>query len=210
MRYRFIAFDVDGTLLDTAQADMMGLQEVFRSQLRIDLPVDALRSVLGVPSHDGLRMLGVPEADIDRLSHMWMLRMKAHFDTARVFPGMRASLDRLREMGARLGIVTSKNAVEYAQDMPPFDIEDCFCVIVTSSDTRLHKPNPEPLLECMRRAGVRPQDTLYIGDSRYDRDCARDAGVDFALAVWGSFEPDMEGARWRPRRPEDLLEIVRT
>ena len=46
-----------------------------------------------------------------------------------------------------------------------------------------------------------------MGDSVYDRDCAIAAGVDFALATWGSVQPEMENVTWRLHAPEDLLDI---
>ena len=42
------------------------------------------------------------------------------------------------------------------------------------------------------------------------QDCARAAGVDFALATWGSAHPDMEGVTWRLGKPEDILDILET
>lgn len=209
MRYRYIAFDIDGTLLDSSAADLAGLEETLRTQMGLALPTEALVGALGIPSRDILEKFGVPPEKIEPLSRMWADRMYAHFDRVRVFPGIEQALERLCEAGARVGVVTSKNGEEYARDMSPFGLEKYFCTVVTASDTRLHKPNPEPLLEYMRRIGARREQTLYIGDSVYDRDCARGAGVDFALAVWGSFSPDMEGAKWYPRQPEALLEIAR-
>ena len=65
-------------------------------------------------------------------------------------------------------------------------------------------------MKFLERAGVRPSEALYVGDSVYDRDCARAAGVDFALAVWGSARPEMENVTWRLNAPEDLLAIFDT
>lgn len=204
MKYTFIAFDIDGTLLDTAAADLTGLREVLLWEMGLDLPIEALTGALGVPSRDILRQYGVSGRDLDRLAGLWMRRMHAHFDTARVFPGIEAALQRLRARGLRLGIVTSKDRAEYAQDFSPFALEAYFDAVVTASDTAAHKPRPEPLLKILELAQVGAREALYVGDSAYDRDCARAAGVDFALAQWGSAQPEMEGATWRLSCPEDI------
>ena len=125
----------------------------------------------------------------------------------RIFPGVEKALDGLRARGASLGIVTSKRPESYARDFVPFALDGYFDLRITCADTLLHKPHPEPLLKFLERAGVGPSEALYVGDSVYDRDCARAAGVDFALAVWGSARPEMENVTWRLNAPEDLLAI---
>ena len=118
------------------------------------------------------------------------------------------ALEALRARGVRLGVVTSKNSEEYAQDFVPFALETYFDTIVIADDTALHKPHAEPLLKFLERLGAKREEALYIGDSTYDRDCAHAAKVDFALAVWGSFEPEMEGVQRRLARPEDVLVLL--
>ena len=208
MKYRCIAYDIDGTLLNTAPADLAGLQEVLREELGMEQPVSALTGALGIPSRDILRVYGAPESDLDRLARLWMERMHDHFERVDVFPGTRAALKALRARGVRLGVVTSKNSEEYAQDFVPFGLEAYFDTIVTADDTALHKPHAEPLLKFLERLGAAPEEALYIGDSTYDRDCARAAKVDFALAVWGSYEPEMESVQRRLARPEDVLALL--
>lgn len=208
MKYRYIAYDIDGTLLNTAPADLAGLQEVLREELGMEQPVSALTGALGIPSRDILRVYGAPESDLDRLARLWMERMHDHFERVDVFPGTRAALKALRARGVRLGVVTSKNSEEYAQDFVPFGLETYFDTIVTADDTALHKPHAEPLLKFLERLGAAPEEALYIGDSTYDRDCAHAAKVDFALAVWGSFEPEMEGVQRRLARPGDVLALL--
>ena len=55
-----------------------------------------------------------------------------------------------------------------------------------ADDTVEHKPASGPLLKYMELSGAEKEEILYIGDSVYDSKCAENAGVDFALAVWGS------------------------
>ena len=92
MKYRCIAYDIDGTLLNTAPADLAGLQEVLREELGMERPVSALTGALGIPSRDILRVYGAPESDLDRLARLWMERMHDHFERVDVFPGTRAAL----------------------------------------------------------------------------------------------------------------------
>ncbi|MCF0173559.1 MAG: HAD family hydrolase, partial [Bacteroidales bacterium] len=58
------------------------------------------------------------------------------------------------------------------------------------------------------KLGVRPESCLYIGDSVYDALCAKNAGMDFALADWrGTAQPDIP-AKYHLRRIEEIIEVV--
>ena len=210
MRYACIAFDIDGTLLDSAPADAAGLQEALRRELGREEPLPRLLSALGMPGWEILAALGVAEADAGRVMRTWQAEKRARAGWMSVFPGIETTLDGLRARGATLGIVTSKRPETYALDFSPFGLDGYFAIRITCADTALHKPHPEPLLKFLERAGAKPSEALYVGDSVYDRDCAIAAGVDFALATWGSLLPKMENVTWRLHEPEDLLEILDT
>lgn len=210
MRYRCIAFDIDGTLLDSAPADLAGLQAALKAELGLELPAEALLNTFGMPGREILSAIGVAEEDHARVMRVWKRGKRDRAAWMRVFPGTAETLAALRERGVLLGVVTSKRPESYAADFTPFGLDGYFDILVTCADTALHKPHPEPLYKFLERAGARAREALYIGDSVYDRDCARAAGVDFALATWGSAHPDMEGVTWRLGKPEDILDILET
>lgn len=80
---------------------------------------------------------------------------------------------------------------------------------MTSSDTRKGKPFPDPMLEYLKRTGAEPGEVLYLGDSVHDMACARDAGVDHGLVLWGSLMPDGIEATYRLEKPEEILGFVK-
>lgn len=210
MKYRCIAFDIDGTLLDSASADATGLQVALRQELGRVEPYNALLATFGMPGREILAALDVSPVDIERVMRVWQAEKRARAGWMCIFPGIEKTLDGLRARGATLGIVTSKRPETYALDFSPFGLDGYFAIRITCADTALHKPHPEPLLKFLERAGAKPSEALYVGDSVYDRDCALAAGVDFALATWGSLLPKMENVTWRLQAPEDLLEILDT
>ena len=74
-------------------------------------------------------------------------------------------------------------------------------------DTTLHKPNPEPLLLCLKRLGVAPEHAIYIGDMPSDCLAAKRSGMDFALARWGS-DQMLEQADFVLESPKDLPKLL--
>lgn len=208
MRYKNIIFDIDGTLLDTVFADLTGLREALLDAFGIDYPISELQGALGVPSIDILRKYNIPEGDIPRLIQRWEDGIQRNFDSVSLFPGIRETVTRLETEGFELGIVTSKTQKEFATDFPQFGIAEMFGVIITADDTLKHKPFPEPLLKYLEYAGASAEQSIYIGDSVYDLQSAKDAGIDFAVAEWLPNCPIAEEAKYRLKQPSDLFAFL--
>ncbi len=209
MRYTHIAFDIDGTLLDTAYTDLLGLRKALKEVTGREESMDALWQFLGMPSVEILQSVGIQDPEcIQTIIPLWTEYRKKRADTVRLFPGVRETIRALREAGISTGIVTSKNARGYASDFVPYGIADWFDPVVLSDDTQRHKPYPDPLIAFMRKTGAQAEELLYVGDSVYDSRCAREAGVDFALAIWGSCCPEKISAQHRLEKPQDLLTVL--
>jgi pyrophosphatase PpaX len=85
------------------------------------------------------------------------------------------------------------------------------CIIASDSTTK-HKPDPEPVRLALERLSAAPMDAIFVGDSPYDMQAARAAGV-FALGVtWGAFTAETlvdAGAEAVIQRPFELVPYVR-
>lgn len=180
--YRHLVFDIDGTLIDTENAVLHSLQKALRRE-HIDMPLSQLRFSLGIPGSEALKRFDLP--DRQETLDYWDACFRDFLDEIRPFDGIVELLKRLRERGVRLGVVTSKTRIELAQDFLALGLESYFEVIVTADETVRHKPDGEPMLKYLELAQAQKTETLYIGDSGYDLDCARNAGCDSALAMWG-------------------------
>lgn len=102
---------------------------------------------------------------------------------------------------------TVKAFLNKQMEFADLGIIDFFTTSVCKEDTTEHKPTPVPLLKYMEIEGVQKEDVIYIGDSKYDSMCAHGAGVDFALAVWGSHTKETP-AQYYPETPKELLKYV--
>ena len=117
--------------------------------------------------------------------------------TSRSTPGFEAFDDVLRLLpalrgeGRRLGIVTAKRlrTVGLALDRFP-QLKEAMDVVIGAEDTERHKPEPDPVLEALKRLDADPAYAAYVGDSPYDIQAGNAAGV-FSVAVgWGGIHPD--------------------
>ena len=206
--YKHLVFDIDGTIIDSAKINMLSLQETVK-ELRGDvMPLEDLYFSFGIPGVRAMEILGFPEPE--KAVQVWIRNYSACAERLGMplFPGMREILERLREKGASLGIITSKLREEYDEHFEKQGLLELFPWVVTASDTPKGKPYPDPMLEYLRRTGAAPEEVLYFGDTAYDMDCARSAGVDHALVLWGCLSPERIEATYRLEKAEEILEFA--
>jgi len=193
-----IIFDVDGTILDTEQAILQSLQRTLREETEREYALDELRFALGIPGKDTLKRLNVD--DIETVHQKWSAAVLDFSQEVSVFPKLEAVIQSLASKPLQLGIVTSKTRQEVTDEFDPFGLSDYFTQ---------HKPHPEPLLTCLELLQVAPEDAIYIGDSVYDLQCAKQAGAKFALALWGAkTTKGYEEADYVLQEPTDILTII--
>lgn len=205
MKYKHIVFDADGTLLDTEYAILLSLQDTVRAFLNKDMEFEELKFCLGIPGDATLNQLQIE--DKDGAFRMWVDKLNEYYDHVKVFDGMKDVLQTLQDMGCTLGVVTSKNRFMYDKEFAEHGIINFFKTSICEEDSKDHKPTPGPLLKYMEIEGISKEDLIYIGDSRYDSMCAHAAGVDFALAVWGSHTKETP-AQYYPETPEELMSML--
>ncbi len=205
MKYNHIVFDIDGTLIDTEYAVLHSLQETIRVLSGREIPCSELKFALGITGIDALKKLEIK--DISYAIELWNQNMCKYTDTIKVFDGIPGLLKNLLRLDCEMGIVTSKTREEFTHDFCQFGISHYFKTIICADDTQEHKPNAAPLLKYVELSKTDPKKVLYIGDSKYDSKCAENAGIDFALAVWGSHNKHIK-ANYFLERPEDTRDRI--
>lgn len=186
--YTACLFDIDGTLLDTMELIFRSFEYSCRRWAAIEIDRETIFSHVGIPLIDQLKLyLG------ERSDEEYREIAAAHMEHQKgiyrkhlgIYPGVVEGLAELATRGIRLGIVTSRTRPSLLSYLDYFQIEDIFEVIATPESTRRHKPDPEPVEWALSQLGVRPDETLFVGDAVYDIESGTAAGVDTAFALWG-------------------------
>jgi pyrophosphatase PpaX len=191
--YDPILLDLDGTVVDTVELITKSFRYASRAVLGYELPDEQIMAYVGQPLMQQMRQLSAEHAQ--RLYDAYREYNHRHHDELiRRYPGIEAALRALRAHGRRLGLVTSKSADTTEMAFRAVGLREHFDAILTASDTTVHKPSPEPLLQCLQRlAELRPGEPLdparaiYVGDSPYDIQAGRAAGMATAAVTWGIF-----------------------
>ena len=190
-----IAFDLDGTLVDTAPDLIGALNVVLRQEGLAPVPVSAARHLVGRGGR-ALMQRGFADAGVElpaeRVDALFARFLNAYrgciADASTLFPGVTAALDALAGAGATLAVCTNKPG-EYARLLlDKLDLSPRFAAVVGADDVDHRKPDPRHLLDTLARAGGDPARALMVGDSGPDAAAARGAGVPVVLVSFGYTE----------------------
>lgn len=143
-----------------------------------------------------------------RNSRQWQEVYKRIGET-RLYDGLKAVFDRIRERGLRVAIVTSAPK-PYVQRMVKFHDIPCD-YIVDYHATSKHKPNPEPMLHAMRLMEATPSETLSFGDRAIDIEASNAAGIPAAACLWGTTESaklQQASPAFRISEPVQMLDLI--
>lgn len=205
--FRYIIFDIDGTMINTEHAVTHAYQSVIFQKHGRYFTEEELLKGYGVPTRSSLEKYGF--TDIEKAMKDYYRYLIDGFKRCSAFDGVLDLIDTLRELKLPMGIVTSRSQYEIDQDPCLQSFINKFDKMVSADETTLHKPNPEPLLKAMEKMKANPNETIYIGDTIFDRKCARNAGIKFALALWGTNNAENIDADYLLKKPEDLLHITK-
>ncbi|MBN2653022.1 MAG: HAD-IA family hydrolase [Spirochaetales bacterium] len=204
-------FDADGTLVDTRDL----IFECFKFSLRDRKLINPLTRanldhMIGIPYRTQLeyylgRLTDLQYAEIrdEHIVHQDQLA----YDYISLCPGVKETLEFLKQKGKKLGIVTSRSRVSLFPFFKHLGIYEYFDLYVTPHETDKHKPEPEPVLKALELFGVDQKDAVFVGDAVFDIESGARAGVKTVFVNWspvdlslGAFMPDF--------RIDDMRELI--
>jgi HAD superfamily hydrolase (TIGR01509 family) len=204
-----IAFDVDGTLIDSNGAHANAWARALTEHGFPHEPA-AIRALIGMGSDKLLPRVAGLDVDSPR-GQAILARKKALFDEQlpRLRPtrGARALVAFLRERGRSLVVATSADEQEMDAILAQAGVADLIPRRTSSDDADRSKPDPDIVRAALARAKAEPRDAVMIGDTPYDVEAARRAGVDaIALRSGGHWtDADLSGAIAIYDDPQHLL-----
>lgn len=225
MKYKAVLFDMDDTLLDSLSARVVTLQRVFTSAGITHLDAEQfLRNLQGTPLETALAQLAIDVGiEVDLFLGYRRTYWGQEKRLLKLYPGVREVLEKLRRLGLKLGIVTTKAVnIEFegivigvTKELEELGIADFFSVLVGFENVSLHKPHPEGINLALSRLEIIPAEVLMVGDSVSDIAAAKEAGCLSCYATWGlptderynllsSISPD-----FILDSPDELLKVVK-
>lgn len=182
--YKAILYDIDGTLLNTLDMNMVPLQKIIKEELNEEWPMKRVLMYASYPGRKVMEELGVQ--DVKGVYARWVRYVNAYEGGARMYEGIEDVLQFMQDKGIIQAVVSAKTKAQYQLDVVNKGLHRFMKTAVLAEDTQKHKPDPQPLFECLKRLHMDASDVIYIGDASSDAIAAKQAGIDFGYATWGS------------------------
>lgn len=184
-----VIFDLDGTLVDTAQDIVAAVDVLLAEYGRAPIGFEAGRRLIG----DGARVLvqrafaasGSSAPDVDAATARWFEIYGASLSRfSKPYPHVEPTLAALRARGRKLGVCTNKADALAVRLLETLGLAGHFEAIV-GSNVPHRKPDARHLLATAERIGVAPRDCLIVGDSPNDAAAAKAARMKLVMVDWG-------------------------
>ncbi len=179
MKYKLVIFDWDGTVMDSVGRIVSSMQAAANSS-GIAIPTEqAVKDIIGLSLDKALDKL-FPQADeqqrlalVDGYRDQYVTLNKTETP---LFSGAEHLLNELRDTGHYLAVATGKARRGLNRVFESTALGDRFHTS-RCADEAESKPSPDMIHQIMTELSVEPEQTIMIGDSMYDMEMARSAGV---------------------------------
>lgn len=184
-----VAFDLDGTIADTAPDLARSLNHVLAELGRPGVPSDSVRHLIGHGARallrQGLAATGEASEALVELGYPLFLDFYgAHIcDGTAAYAGLEEAFDEIEGAGAALAVCTNKAEALTSKLLAALGLGNRFAAVVGGDTLPARKPDPAPLIEAIARAGGGR--AAFVGDSIVDAETARAAGVPFVAVSFG-------------------------
>lgn len=213
--FRYVIFDLDGTLLNTLDDLADAGNYTCRLNGWPEHPVEAYKYFVG----NGMPKLverftpedyRTPEV-LKRVLDVFVPYYNAHKEDKTVpYVGIPEALARLQTAGVHMAVLTNK-AHPLAQGVMERYFPGVFPYVQGALPDKPTKPDPTLLHELMERMGAAAGETLFVGDSNVDIRTAKNGGLTSCGVLWGfrtAQELEAEGADYLAHTPEQLADLI--
>ncbi len=204
---QLIIYDLDGTLVDAFEDIRRCANRTLVSYGLAPITLEQTRSYIGNASRKFVeRALGPENAHLlDEAYARYVGHYTRHpAEAVRTYPGVEATLERIRARGLRQAVLTNKLQHITEAICRKTGLADWFDGIWGDDGHTPHKPHPDAIGRLLDHFGLAPGQCLMVGDGRPDHEVARAVGMPVAGATWGMLTREQIEAL----EPDFLLENI--
>lgn len=206
-KYKAIIYDIDGTVLNTLNMNMYTLIKIIKEETGEDW---SFEEVLKFAPYPGMKVMEELQIeDKEKTYSRWVKYVNEYKEGAILYEGFNEVFEQFHLANIIQAVVSSKTRKQYEIDVVSKGIDKYMSTTILANDTEKHKPDPEPLLKCLKRLNINADEVIYVGDALSDYEAARNAHMDFGYAKWGSVSSDgIDCPTYTFNRPYDLLMLL--
>jgi HAD superfamily hydrolase (TIGR01509 family) len=209
MKVRAAVLDIDGTLIDSNDAHAHAWVDVGK-EMGYDIDFAHVRSLIGKGGDKVIPEITGLDAESDEAEKVKKRRgeifQERYLPTLQPFPHARELLERFQADGMTLVVATSASKDDMGKLLEKAGIKDLIEEKTSQSDVEASKPDPDVIEAAVEKAGCKPAEAVMLGDTPYDVEASRRAGVPcVALRCGGWGDEDLKDAVAIYDDPADLL-----
>jgi putative hydrolase of the HAD superfamily len=171
-----VVFDLDNTLVDFMAMKNQAIEAATHAMRDAGLQLSAeeiRRRIDAIYAERGIEFQNVFDQllfdEFSKVNHKILASGIIAYRRAReaalvLYPHVYLTLIELMKMNLKLAVVSDAPGREAWLRLCYLNLHHVFDVVVTFDDTHMRKPNPEPFVEALKRLGVKPQESLMVGD----------------------------------------------
>jgi HAD superfamily hydrolase (TIGR01549 family) len=190
---RAVLLDVDGTLIDSNDEHARAWVEV-GAEFGHDIDYDEVRSLIGMGGDKVLPKLTGIEQDTEEGQRIKERRGEifrgSYLNSLRAFQGAAELVDRLRAEKLRVVVATSASEKDLEALLEQAELTSLLEKATNSDDADASKPSPDIVEAALEEAGVEPGEAVMIGDTPFDVEAAKRAGVRIIALTCGGWTED--------------------
>lgn len=186
MSIQLLLFDLDGTLVDTIKDITNALNHALNSIGIRELTVDETKQFVG----EGLtklieKVLGEEKKEFREAVTSTFLGFYADHltDYSPVYPYVKATLESLLKY--KKAVISNKREYLSTQILDKLELLKYFDLVVGSDTTIEKKPSAVPIIYVLQKFRARPEEAVMVGDSNFDIEAGRKAGVTTVAVTYG-------------------------
>ena len=193
---RVVLFDLDGTLIDSAEDIGLALKRTLKDLGLEELYPRDIRNYIG----GGVKVL-LERVLGERFREEYVELFRRHYLANPViytkpYPGIRETLEELKRLNYKLAVVSNKLEELSKEILKRLNLSNYFDFIGGGDTFPEKKPSPTPVIKTLEILGELPENALIVGDTEADIQAGKNAGTMTALAEWGyvrinSVKPDI-------------------
>jgi len=205
---KYVVFDVDRTLVDSFQPELLSFQDAMESVVGYRLNKEQVKDFTSFPTNVFLERLNISNEQIEIILKKWEITFKEYKTLC--FKGIKEAIRELRNKGLELALITSRTMEEYHElDGELSDISNCFIEIVTSNKVVNPKPNAESMEYLCNKLRCNSEEVIYIGDNFVDKEFAINCKCHFIPACYENKElSSEENACFDPKELPNIVEKI--
>ncbi|MFN2465033.1 MAG: HAD family hydrolase [Candidatus Dormibacteria bacterium] len=200
-----VIFDIDGTLLDNNYFHTIAWWRAFRGA-GIDVSMAAIHRGIGMGGREMMaKLLGEARPELSEAHGAEFQKFRGEMVA---FVGAADLLREVKAMGLTVVLGTSAKPQNLPAMREAIGADDAIEEVIDSGDVEQAKPNPDIFVVSLAKARLDPERTMVVGDSRWDVDAARRAGlscIGLLTGGWSAAELEAAGAIAVYESPADLL-----